>query len=565
MAELIDSAPIHGILKAVGVQRVVAIDDTYADRAPVADAIAALNQVAPEVAASVLEDFTDVDFAGDPEIRDHIIRERWGTLPHQRRSQILEELLTKSSETADTDKVAKDSLGEIFGTLDFQALSLSEWNKRKGEILQDKSLTLLLIDEDFSKESASATQGLEVVKEILASTSATNVLCALLSHKYSPDNIHGQWEQLCDANGFDKSRFVLIPKTTIEADPSAFARLIKLAAIAKPIDTLRSMTTEIVVNAVAGAREDLNKIDIYDMDEIIFRSSWAEGVWEPETLLRVFSLYHRTRVRQLALSNDEIHRIAAEVRRVSQIATESASQPQHRIWPIQRLEIYEGAEYLNSLHLGTELGDIFERDGGKQYILIAPPCDLMVRSKGNRGESIKEATLAPLVTDISDERKSVCWELGYYAPAVKHYVDFKQAFSVRLLGLDFCVFNDGGVAALTVGQEPPKKLIPAWTARFGKLQEEITGIFGQIEEVRASGQDRRSLELALATIDHQRVFPPTFQYSPKTLRYNFKRIGRLLLPRSSALLTAFAQYLGHSVFDHYLERPRRQGSAELQN
>jgi hypothetical protein len=262
VTETLAAQPINEILNAVGVQRIIAIDDSYAERAPVADVIIALNSVSPEVASMVLTGFEDVDFAGDIEVRDDEIRERWPSLTSERRVQILDELRSKNSEIDDTDKITKDDLESLFGERSFQALSFTEWTQRKEEIIKDKSLALLLIDEDFSKEDMSTTQGLEIAKEVLATTSAANILCVLLSHKYLRENIHSQWEQLCKAQGFDKSRFVLIPKAVIDEDPATFARLIKLATIAKPIDSLRSEMTQIVLSAFKEASQQLEEIDI---------------------------------------------------------------------------------------------------------------------------------------------------------------------------------------------------------------------------------------------------------------------------------------------------------------
>src|SRR5882724_2340246 len=140
----------------------------YALNAPVADAIAAINMLEPDVAKSVIRDFsdvdvTDVDFSGDPEVRDDLLRERWGQISQEGRVQIVQELRMKSSAEDDTDKSTKDSLGRLFGTREFQTFSLKSWTAQKERVLADKNLALLLIDEDFSKEDGSPTQGLQIV------------------------------------------------------------------------------------------------------------------------------------------------------------------------------------------------------------------------------------------------------------------------------------------------------------------------------------------------------------------------------------------------------------------
>lgn len=555
MTESQEIAAIHKILDFAGVKRVIAIDDMYALNAPVADAIAAINMLEPDVANSVFRDFsdvdvTDVDFSGDPEVRDDLLRERWGQISQERRVQIVQELRMKSSAEDDTDKSTKDSLGRLFGTREFQTFSLKSWTAQKERVLADKDLALLLIDEDFSKEDGSSTQGLQIVTEVLKSTSDSQAFCALLSHKYTIENIDSQWEKLADEQGFDKSRFVLIPKEAIDTDPAAFARLIKLATMSKPIDELRRLVTKILLESLDDARKNVEKINLYDMDEIVFRSSWQEGAWEPETLLRVFAIFHRRRTKALAMGNDELHKVAARVRSASRIETESPKSPNHKIWPIQRLEIFEDADYLNALHLPIEVGDIFEKDGGKRLILIAPSCDLVVRSKGFRADSVREVMLAPIT---GEPPQTVTWEVPFYSISTRHFIDFKKAFSVKLLGLDLCVFNKNGSAELQVGRKPPENLIPSWNRHYAALQQILESIFKLIEDSKATKQQRVWLEQALGRIDYTGNFSPTFIPATKTLKYNFRRVERLLSPRTESLMSAYTQYLSRSAFEHELE------------
>ena len=122
-------------------------------------------------------------------------------------------------------------------------------------------------------------------------------MCGLVSHNYQPQNVHDDREKLCDEEGFDRSRFVLIPKVLIDRDVVGFASLIKLAVIAKPMDQLREKVTAILDESLTEAKNLVKKINIYDMEEIVFQSSLKEGIWEPETLVRVFNLFLRNQAR----------------------------------------------------------------------------------------------------------------------------------------------------------------------------------------------------------------------------------------------------------------------------
>ena len=248
--------------------------------------------------------------------------------------------------------------------------------------------------------------------------------------------------------------------------------------------------------------------------------------------------------------------VSNRIRKLSEIATDSVKAPEHRIWPIQRLEMYEDSAYINALHLPIELGDIFERNGGRLFMLIAPPCDLMVRSKGRRLDSMKEAILAEIIDEVSDERLSVTWELPQFDKTTKRYIDFKKTFSVRLSGLDLCVFNADGTSSITIDQPISGNLIPPWTARYAVLQQELKPIIKKIEANWKAVAIRSNLLNSLG-IDHDGMFVPTVKSSTHTLEYNFKRLARLLSPRSNALLTSYGQFISRSAFEHDLERSKK--------
>ncbi len=171
-----------------------------------------------------------------------------------------------------------------------------------------------------------------------------------------------------------------------------------------------------------------------------------------------------------------------------------------------------------------------------------------------RGKDI----LAEIIDEVSEERKSVTWELPYFEKTTKRYVDFKKTFSVRLCGLDLCVFTVDGSSTITADQPPPGNLIPTWVARYSLLQQELKTILKNIKANWKSGNPQRMNAVRLFTaIDHGGVFAPTVKPSTGTLRYDLKRLTRLLAPRSNALLTSYGNFLARSAFEHDLERPKQ--------
>ncbi len=542
---------IDEFFAAAGLRRVVSIDDMYGERVSVTDLISLVSALDREVAAAVLGAASGVDLNTDEEIRNERLRLFWEGLNEEQRKNLIDELRAKTSSTDDTDLVAKRKFAELFASHDFQGLSLEEWEKRRESILAETAPVLILVDEDFSKEGRSRTAGRPLVQEVLKNTDPEKVMCGLVSHNYEPRNVHDDREQLCTEEGFDRSRFVLIPKALADEDLAGFASLIKLAVVAKPMDSLRTRVTDILLASLAEAESNLRRVNIYDMEEIVFQSSIKEGIWEPETLVRVFNLLIRLEARKRVFGDADVHSLSAKIRRVSEVQTASPKQPAHKIWPIQHSESFDDSEIV-TLRLPLAIGDIFER-GKSQYILIFPPCDLAVRSNGQREGTIREATLAEIVTH---ERKNGSWELKHFVQGKQFFVDFKRTHSVKLAVLDLCVYNKDGTAQIVLTGDPPSGMVPSWQKRYGLLQKDLQKLETIYDRIAPTPQQREDVVRTVFKCSNEDVFVPTFHRETHQLSYNFKRISRLTQPRSYVLLQRYADFLTREALEQELETPR---------
>ncbi len=378
-------------------------------------------------------------------------------------------------------------------------------------------------------------------------------MCGLVSHNYEPRNVHDDREKLCEEEGFDRSRFVLIPRDLADDDLTGFASLIKLAVIAKPMDQLREKVTAILYDSLQEAKAHVSKINIYDMEEIVFQSSMKEGVWEPETLVRVFNLFLRMEARSRLFSDEDVHKMSAKIRHVSEVKTASPKQPGHKIWPIQHSEIFDDPAIVNGLRLPLAIGDIFETTN-KKYVLIHPPCDLAVRSTGDRQRDIREAVIAEIVPD---ERKNGSWELKYFVQSATAFVDFKKTHTIKLAVLDLCVYNKDGRAIIQLNQEAPVGMVPAWQKRYALLKRELRKLVGVFDKVKPSEQQRQREEIvgAIFKCSNHGVFTPTYDTSAGVLSYDFRRSNRLSQPRAGLLLQKYAAFLTREALDQELETP----------
>jgi hypothetical protein len=540
---------IDHFFKAAGIKRVVSIDDMYGELPQLDEFVSLAGSLEAEVSSAVIGPDSGVNFTVDPEVRDAQLRRYWQSLDSKAGTALIDELRSKVSTKDDTDLVAKQKFAGLFVNQEFVGLSLKQWEEQKNAILSDNRPSLLLVDEDFSKEGRARDAGRPIIRELLRDTNPEQVMCGLVSHNYSPTNIHDDREQLCEEEHFDRSRFVLIPKTLADDDLAGFASLIKLAVVAKPLDTLRSKVTDILFDSLVAAGDSLKKLNIYDMEQIVFQSSLKEGVWEPETLVRVFNLYIRFEARRKLFGDAEIHSLASGIRRVSEIKTDSPMQPAHKIWPIQNLESFDDTEILNTIHLPIAVGDIFQR-ANRYYILISPPCDLAVRRSGQREGGIREAIIAEIV---NEERKNGSCALKFFKPDRRVFVDFKRTHSVKLAAIDLCAFNADGSAKMTMDEATPGEMVPSWEKRHGILQIELGKMIEVYERIGPSAQQRDDIIRAVFRCSNEGVFLPSYDSESKVLRYDFKRIARLREPRSLLLLQKYADFLTREALEHDLE------------
>lgn len=434
-----------------------------------------------------------------------------------------------------------------------RTLSLAEWNSSKEQFFRaDLPKTLFLMDENFSRESASDKEGLRLIREIFQAAPEENTMCALLSHNYAVAGIHQQWSDLCEQEHLPKSRFVLIPKTLLKDDPVGFARLLKLAVLNSACTALIEMTSQLLASARNKATERLKAIDIYELDQIIFRSSDYEGVWEPDTLFRLFTLFHRDEAKSTAKNDLRLRELTDKIRVVSLIPTDSETAPVYEAWKTQRLEFYEEGDYINPIHLPLEAGDVFQRVGSssKQYILLAQPCDLMVRNEGKRHYTINEGLLAEINSNAGDKESSA--ELMYYDPTgEKHFwVDFRRTVTVKLCCLDLVVFQADGSAKLEVGEACPASVIPTWKQRHQILSQELERKSDSYQELIKNNVAHKVAENYIFTISNVKVFNWKFDPKKKAILYDFRRVRRLRQPRAAALLAHYSNYAARQAFEH---------------
>jgi len=565
---------VESILNVLDVARVVYVDDANDESVSVEDVIAAAQGLGENLLLNTLPELGD-SIPDDQDVLTKKIREAWEQLDplvQTERGQAVV-VAARRLDGNDTDDVADVSiLSQLIPGEKLVSLSPAQWETQKDQLLQDSrdQRTLFLFDRDFSDAGGDSEGGIKIIASLLARNDTEKLICGLLTHTVTPETQPQQWADLSNAHGIPRDRFVVIPKLHLSKAPILFAQTLKFAALSPDFTDLKRKTKEIIAAAATVAADRVEKVSIYDLDHIVFQVSADEGLWEPDMLFRLHAMFHRQESRRLAHDGGALEAIAAKLRTVSGIPTRSDLLPTpDSAWALQREELYEFEDHINKNHLPLELGDIFERVGGdsvKKYILLAQPCDLMVRGDGKRHPELHRVPLAEVVR--ADQTRHYSEEMPYFdtSPRKMWFVKLKSVHFVRGCLLDLCVFNQDGVAKLTVDGNEPSGIRPPWKARHDILSRywgRAVRKADMLAPLANDSQDVTQVKQKIARdlgglLFEDDLFKGSLVQESSGVRsvtYNCKRVGRLSRARAIGLLMSYTATLGRPAYDRDFGMP----------
>ena len=253
--------------------------------------------------------------------------------------------------------------------------------------------------------------------------------------------------------------------------------MLRLAALSGRYGHVKSKAWSIFESSLDVAKSAMERLSVLDFDRMVFASSREESVWEPDTLLRVFGILMRREARSRLHTDEEFLRAVETARRVSDAPDRVAKALEGdgdsiEALETQRFEIYESGVELNRFRTPIGLGDIFQiGPDGKLCILLAQPCDLVVRKCGKRNYETSKlrrmATGAELVRGKKTKRESWGRLPCFEEETGKHaFVNFGKVHQLPLAVLDLCAVNEDGSAAINASAEVPDGLIEPWKKRY---------------------------------------------------------------------------------------------------
>jgi hypothetical protein len=545
---------IASLFNTLEIRRVISVDDLYVQD-PTPDDLIGLLTSAPE-AAQAIPEIKDIDFAVDADIWGDRLRATWNEITRDRQIAILQQVRTTVGDDQELDSMVGGTLAQLFSNYEFHPLTLKQWQAQKADLLDVTKMpnTVVLFDESFTKEGGSATAGLGLIQDAYVLCPDHKLVCGLLSQNYTIDREFEAWQQLAQDNHLEEHRFVLIAKEHLQKNLTGFATQIKLTVLNQQCKDLKDEAVEVLKKAHEEAAKELCAMNIYDFEHIVFRSSYREGIWEPDTLFRVFGLFHRGATRDFAKQSKTLATQAAAIRKVSSLPIPGVTTLPHTTWKIQRLELYEEADHLNNHYLPTDLGDIYQKtNGNKQFILLAQPCDLMVRNdkKPGRRPSMYEATIAEILDEPTDDPTASA-ELKYFSPETGSsvYVNFGRTHTIKLCVLDLCAFRTDGKAAIFIKDAVSSGVIPSWQRYYSVLQKDALKLLKDYEALKRTNKKEVALIALLTKANHKGAITADIDQQQGKIEYHIKRVRRLLQPRAGELLNKYAAYKSRDAFEH---------------
>lgn len=562
---------LHGLFALMGIQKVVVVDDQLSTPLDIENIVGAIRAKALEADTAGQElnlniaEFADITFSPEVDLWKAKLQEKWAAIEIERKDAIGRELgVVPEVESKESERHV---LERILGDVTPEFLSLTEWKERSAELIvaANEGATLFLFDQDMRGNEGRKDEGMNIISDLLKNHCQQGpVYFGLFSNTVGAEDEHVHHVAFMNEFGLQEmgDRFAVISKSGLDTQPRSLACRLKRVAISPRCSALKTGIFTAVEKAMVQAKKDVEGLHIYDFEHLVFRSSYNEGVWEVDTLLRLFSVFFRESARATAASDVAIRKAAEDVRSVVSYPYRPNDAPAARVREIARLELYETGEYLRTHRIPIELGDIFRKKGGKQqWMLLEQPCDLMVRGGvDNKGKRNVEFVTFAAIEFLKGDAPQAMVKLDYYSDEKdkEAYVRLEKCMTVPVCILDLCVCSDDGVARIEVDKACPEGMIPSWQERYKILQRKAAALVAQYKGlVRRKGEEIAGLTPAIKESLQANVLQAvpgvatgTIDLDAKRVEYEIERVGNLRQPWSGGILREYAYHKARDAFEH---------------
>lgn len=487
--------------------------------------------------------------------------------------------LRKALATQSDDAAEREALGRMQDLLPEETtahlLTPHAWHERRDALISEcteECRTLFLFDQELEvdDETLGFGKGSDIIRDMAKKEKAgfgTRWFCGMLTHTVAKGDEVTSWRHLEKTERLDLRFFMPIAKAALD-DAPAFYGAVYRTLINSYCQTMKSLAQDAFEEALKDALKRFADLDPIDFEHMVVKSSEVEGVSELETLIRLYGIIQKDQVKSQILQQARIGEFAVAARsakNIADIGRALSATTQERLHKLRMEELYERDQLVNSYHDPLRNGDLFEIGEGndlKLWVLVAQPCDLMVRSNGKRDreENFKVAVLARLRTrPLGDEagmKEGLNFSLEHYdhGGAQSAVVLFADATPANLQVLDLAVFNKDGRCQLAAAPDPTMSLPSrAWERRDAELRRHFGKVTKQIEAARAAHKDAVADLLAAAIVPRgapNKAFAKYGTYDSGAFTYPIRRCGRIRDPLAASLLVAYSRFLARDAYEH---------------
>jgi hypothetical protein len=292
------------------------------------------------------------------------------------------------------------------------------------------------------------------------------------------------------------------------------------------------------------------KIDVLQLADLV-HSAHEDGAWEMDSLRRLYNVEFRDALRPTE-RKDGLPGLANNICTVRAALPEFPGIGAENL-KFQARERYEPGQSINAAFLPIQLGDIFTREDGAEFLLLAQACDIVLRSKGTRTTTFGFMVPVTKTAPHANASETVFVLEWFFSdsnsvPSGSGYAIFKKAFPVPLFALDVAAYNADGNCRLTADDIVPSGLHDAARNRFDrvfKMASALTSVLSPDE----------SIELRAFPHGCQELPGKLTNAKPWTLRFPCQRTGRVAMPYAIAVLTKYTQFLSRTAFERPFGAP----------
>lgn len=270
--------------------------------------------------------------------------------------------------------------------------------------------------------------------------------------------------QLAEENNFLlRQDYIVLSKERLDVGKEdTFAEGVKIALVNKHVIQIQNKIGELSQNAIEAARLEFDKLSHSAIFHGIFVAARIEGAGEIDFLARTMAIQFQTELAKQFSDNANLGFLFQHLGHCTSIgdglATPLTKEYKDKLNSLMHLERFEG-QTINNSYSPIINGDIFEIDG-KEYVLLAQPCDLQLRSNGRRKLEIVtllKTTIKSEEEKAEDNQGKVSYWNEEGSCGIVEYG--KEPIQIHLDILDLCTYSPNGIGNLALGDENPSPLL----------------------------------------------------------------------------------------------------------